>query len=194
MSLREEREKIEKNSNEGPASTAALRMLNHRFRSPLHAALSGLDLLLTRQLPGDTTDVLGGVRSSLLALADTLDDLTLSSTVLNGDFAVEPVPQEIDSVLDEMLRSLDLAIFAKQAGIIKERTKGVPRPILLDRERFQRAFRSVLLSFAPQLPFGMKLYVRTVFVTYATRIEVSTAPEVIIFLRCHIMNSLFNRS
>ena len=91
MSLREEREKIEKNSNGGPASTAALRMLNHRFRSPLHAALSGLDLLLTRQLPGDTTDVLGGVRSSLLALADTLDDLTLSSTVLSGDFAVEPV-------------------------------------------------------------------------------------------------------
>lgn len=126
-------------------------LATHELKTPINV-IGGYAELLDEGLYGDLTDkqreVLGLVQEQTRSLTRLVNQLLDLSRFEAGGLRIEPLPVEIDTLLNEVEGSFHALATQKQIEFTVERDPSLPDTVILDHDRIRHEVLSNLLSNA----------------------------------------------
>lgn len=126
------------------AQTRLLATVSHELRNPLHAVRGIAELLTDEELPPRAADLASSLARQLAGLSRVTQDLLDAARLDAGSIAIEAVPTEVATLVDDVI-DLGRAAAGPTSLVISRRVaRGVPDWILADPGRLRQVLTNLV--------------------------------------------------
>jgi PAS domain S-box-containing protein len=126
------------------AQTRLLATVSHELRNPLHAVRGLAELLLQEDLSPAASDLAASLVRQISGLAHVTQDLLDAARLDAGKVALNPVPTNIQTLLDDVVGLGRAAAGDKHLTITNRVGRGVPEWIIVDTGRLRQILSNLM--------------------------------------------------